>query len=283
IALRPNTRAGALTTLTLARVGVEGPWTVTAAAADRIQVTAPTRSAQIGSPVRVAGRAQAFEGHVAVEIRQNGMRAGSSLGKGFALGGGDAMAPFEATVGFRAPARATGAVLFIEPSAQDGTPIAATVVGVRFGGKAAPAERLGAESRVRFDGIGPVSILMTEAEAKHAAGIALRTSNFGACRALKPEGEPAGVTLVMSGGDRINVITVNAGTTATNQGVHIGSTQADVLAAYPTAEVRNPDEQRHWVFVRQDERAMVFEIADGKVVAYRTGVREVIEQDEICA
>jgi hypothetical protein len=56
-----------------------------------------------------------------------------------------------------------------------------------------------------------------------------------------------------------------------------------VLAAYPGAEVKNPTDARHWVFARQDQRTIVFEIENDNVVAFRAGVREVVEQDEICA
>lgn len=289
IDLRPSTRSTLTTTLTLHRVGEGGPWTVTAARGGRIAVTAPASSAQVGSPLRVTGSAQAYEGTVAVEVRQDGMRVGSSLGTSFVTGASDTMGPFDGTVAFRSPSEKAGAVLFLDSSGEDGSPLSATVIRVRFGGRAtapsttAPsADRLTAESPLRFDGIGPVAIGMTEARARQAAGVAMRASEFGACRALQPEGEPAGVTFVLSGGDRINVITVGSGVIATDRGVRIGSSQAAVLAAYRGAEVRNPDEPRHWVFARSGAFAMVFEIEDGAVVAYRTGAREVVEQDEIC-
>lgn len=290
IDLRPSTRSTLTTTLTLHRVGEGGPWTVTAARGGRIAVTAPAPSAQVGSPLRVTGSAQAYEGTVAVEVREDGMRVGSALGTSFVTGAGDTMGPFDGTVAFRSPTEKAGAVLFLDSSSEDGSPLSATVIRVRFGGSGAiapsttapSADRLNAESPLRFDGIGPIAIGMTEAQAWQAAGVAMRASEFGSCGALQPESEPPGVTFVLSGGDRINVITVGSGAITTDRGVRIGSPQAAVLAAYPGAEVRNPDEPRHWVFARSGTFAMVFEIENGAVVAYRTGAREVVEQDEIC-
>lgn len=291
--VRANRRVRIGTTLTLERSGADGPWTVTAAKAENIAVTTPARLAAIGSPVRVTGRAQAFEGTVNVEVREDGMRSGSSLGTSFVTGASDTMAPFEGTVAFRRPSKTAGAVLFIEHSAEDGSPLVATVVRVRFGGRGAPAAvtttttarapapKPMTQSALRFDGIGGVKLGMTKSEARAAAGEPVQDAAFGECQSLRA----GGITLVMSGGDRVNVITVNSGSTETDRGIGIGSTQAAVLDAYSGAEVRNPEEQRHWVFARSGdgEHTIVFEIEDGAVVAFRTGLRQVVEADEICA
>lgn len=292
--VRANRRVRIGTTLTLERSGADGPWTVTAAKAENIAVTTPARLAAIGSPVRVTGRAQAFEGTVNVEVREDGMRSGSSLGTSFVTGASDTMAPFEGTVAFRRPSKSAGAVLFVEHSAEDGSPLVATVVRVRFGGGGAPAAATTTtttarapapkpmtQSDLRFDGIGGVKLGMTKSEARAAAGEPVQDAAFGECQSLRA----GGITLVMSGGDRVNVITVNSGSTETDRGIGIGSTQAAVLDAYSGAEVRNPEEQRHWVFARSGdgEHTIVFEIEDGAVVAFRTGLRQVVEADEICA
>ena len=68
----------------------------------------------------------------------------------------------------------------------------------------------------------------------------------------------------------------------TDRGIRIGSTQAAVLDAYSGAEVRNAEEQRHWVLARSGEDTVVFEIENQAVVAFRTGLRQVVEADEIC-
>jgi hypothetical protein len=140
-----------------------------------------------------------------------------------------------------------------------------------------------ASSSVMPTATGPMPSKRSRDEARQAAGVPLNEEAFGECRSLQPEGEAAGITLVMSGGDRINWIGVSSGPTATDRGIRLGSTKAEVLDAYQGAEVRNPDDARNWIFARSGDHAMVFVVDDGKVVEMRAGVREVMEQDEICA
>ena len=141
--VRPNSRASITTTLKLIQVGADGPWTVVDARTDGIVVRSPERLATVASPVTLEGSAWAFEGHVSVEVREDGMLAGSSLGSTFVTGGGDALRPFSGKVSFRAPSSgvAGGAVLFTDPSAEDGSVLAATVVRVHFGNVASPPPR----------------------------------------------------------------------------------------------------------------------------------------------
>lgn len=114
--------------------GDGGVWTVTGAASPDIEVVAPSPLDRISSPVGVRGRARTFEGTVSIEVREDGMGAGQSLGKGFATGGGDALQAFQGNVSFRSPSRGAGAVVFVERSAATGgSPVLrATVVRVGF-------------------------------------------------------------------------------------------------------------------------------------------------------
>ncbi|MDP8937751.1 MAG: GerMN domain-containing protein [Actinomycetota bacterium] len=113
--------------------GDRNPWTVVAATSEQIVVDSPKALDRVSSPVSVAGRAHVFEGNVTVEVREDGMLAGQSLGKGFVTGGGDALRPFSGRVTFRSPSKAAGAVVFYELSAADGQGVLrATVVRVRF-------------------------------------------------------------------------------------------------------------------------------------------------------
>ena len=113
--------------------GDRNPWTVVGATSEQIVVDTPKALDRVSSPVPVAGRAHAFEGNVTVEVREDGMLAGQSLGKGFVTGGGDALAPFNGRVTFRSPSKPAGAVVFYELSAADGQSVLrATVVRVRF-------------------------------------------------------------------------------------------------------------------------------------------------------
>ena len=113
--------------------GSSGPWTVVAVTSPSIVVTRPGPLDKVASPVRVTGQAHAFEGNVNVEVREDGMLAGQSLGKGFVTGGGDALRPFSGDISFRSPSKPAGAVVFVERSAADGQGILrAAVVRVRF-------------------------------------------------------------------------------------------------------------------------------------------------------
>jgi len=117
----------------LGRQGAGGPWTVTAASAPNIEVRSPQPGERVSSPVRLSGRASTFEGNVGVVVREDGMLAGASLGEGNVSGRGDGvLGPFDGEVMFRSPARAGGAVLFVDRSAADGSVLGATVVRVTF-------------------------------------------------------------------------------------------------------------------------------------------------------
>lgn len=133
VTIRPNARAGITTVVVVAQIGGErGPWTVTGARAPSIVLDDPVREEVITSPTKLSGSAHAFEGHVAVQVRDGGMKAGRLLGETFVTGGGDERRPFEGSVSFRRPTKKYGAVVLLEPSAEDGSPLAATVVLVAF-------------------------------------------------------------------------------------------------------------------------------------------------------
>jgi|GEM_PF-3598629 len=114
--------------------GDQGPWTVVAATSPQIVVSAPAALDRVSSPVTLRGQATAFEGTVNVEIRQDGMVAGSSLGQGVVTGRGDGvLGPFTGDIAFEAPSKPAGAIVFKEISAADGVGVVrATVVRVAF-------------------------------------------------------------------------------------------------------------------------------------------------------
>lgn len=112
--------------------GTTGPWTVIGAASPEIVVVTPGVGVKVASPVRTTGQALAFEGAVSVTVREDGMIAAQSLGKGTVTGGGDQLRAFSGDVKFRAPTKPAGAVAYVELSAADGHVVKATVVRVRF-------------------------------------------------------------------------------------------------------------------------------------------------------
>ncbi len=110
-----------------------GPWTVVEVVSPNVVVTTPKALAKVASPVRVTGQAHTFEGTVLVEVRQDGMLAGQSLGRGFVTGGGDALRPYSGDITFRSPGKPSGAIVFTELSVADGVGIVrAAVVKVAF-------------------------------------------------------------------------------------------------------------------------------------------------------
>lgn len=109
----------------LGTVGPSGAWTVVGATSPDIEVDAPVVAARVTSPLAVTGRARAFEGTVQVEVREDGMVFGQSLGSTFVTGRGDGvLGPFSGSLSYRAPTRPGGAVVFFEQSMADsGSPV----------------------------------------------------------------------------------------------------------------------------------------------------------------
>ena len=115
--------------------GATGPWTVIASANARIQVDGPDPLQRISSPVTVSGQADAFEGTVNVEVREDGMVDGQSLGTGFVTAVGQG-GPFSGQITFRAPTKPGGAVVFQDRSGSgvgETDAFATSVVRVVFG------------------------------------------------------------------------------------------------------------------------------------------------------
>jgi spore germination protein GerM len=129
----PNPRARFTVVVRQLGPQASGPWTVVEVTASDIVVVTPKALDRITSPVRLTGQAHAFEGTVDVEIREDGMLAGRSLGEGFVTGGGDTRRPYSGDIPFRSPSKPAGAVVYTEMSAADGQNILqAAVVRVRF-------------------------------------------------------------------------------------------------------------------------------------------------------
>ena len=129
VPVRPSPR-GPATTVLVRQVGPGDDWSVLAAVTDTIEVTTPAALTEIGSPVAVAGRALAFEGHVQVEVRADGDLG--PIGRGFVIGGGDVMRPFEGTIPFETPGAPHGALVFFTQSGENGQVWAATAFRVAF-------------------------------------------------------------------------------------------------------------------------------------------------------
>ncbi len=126
-------RAFPTTTATTVQVRelTAGAWSVVGAASPNIQVDEPQTGASVTSPIRLTGRALAFEGTVEVDVREDGNA--EPLGTGFVTGSGSPPpGSFEGQVEFEPPARPRGAVLFRTRGGEDGRVLEVTAVRVRF-------------------------------------------------------------------------------------------------------------------------------------------------------
>ena len=149
---------------------------------------------------------------------------------------------------------------------------------------------LGSGSRLRVDGLGPIRVGMTLDEARKAAGIPMTANDGPYCRSLSPTDAGLPVEIVAEGGDRVNLVIVSSGPIRTVSGIGIGSTEDQVLAAYPgQLEVRPGAPGPHWVIFRprdpgQSTLSLNFAIdGNGKVGRMRAGLRQYAEADENCA
>jgi hypothetical protein len=163
---------------------------------------------------------------------------------------------------------------------------------------AAP-QRLTDASRLRLDGIGPVDVGMTLAEASAAAHTPIRITgaDIGTdCRYAKAEDGPPGLLFMVEGG---RIVRVDVGTPAspspspvnTVSGAHIGSSESEVKALYPgRIEVtRAPyDEKGHYLTYKPTDAAsrrygLIFETDGQKVTRFRSGLVDAVGQIEGCA
>lgn len=92
-------------------------WVVASSTAD-ITLDQPGTGAQVTCPLRLTGTALAFEGTVAVSLRDG---QGGELGSGFVTGGGDVARPFDGTIECSVGGGPYGTLLLTEASAEDGS------------------------------------------------------------------------------------------------------------------------------------------------------------------
>lgn len=122
---------GPITTVLVRQLGPDDSWLVLGSFTENIELSDPGVLEVVRSPLRITGRARAFEGNVQVAIREDGNPA--PLATGFVTGsGGEDLGPFEDTFSFPAPTRAHGSLLLTTESARDGRIEEAAVLRIAF-------------------------------------------------------------------------------------------------------------------------------------------------------
>lgn len=121
-----------ITAHTLQLVGLRGAehpvWFVSGLSSDHIHVDIPSDGAIVSSPVRVAGRASAYEGNVLVEVMDD---SGRRLHSGHLQAEGVDMTPFQGSLEL-APATTRGGILMLTGDTGAGPVPDMTIVRIRF-------------------------------------------------------------------------------------------------------------------------------------------------------
>lgn len=143
--------------------------------------------------------------------------------------------------------------------------------------------------RLSENGIGPVRVGMTVAEAAAALGGGDTGPAARECAYVGLSGLPPGVSLMTEGGRVVRVDVDDSSSVATTRGARVGWTEAQVLAAYPGARVEpHKYEEGHYLVALPGAPAdtlhrIVFETARGVVTRFRGGVVPAVEYVEGCS
>jgi hypothetical protein len=138
---------------------------------------------------------------------------------------------------------------------------------------------LTAASQLAINGIGPIRVGMTVAEAEQASGVRLvRTYGDGACAVYAPQGEPEDLRFIVTDGRIATVETFNP-LIQTVSGANVGDTVDEVLAMYPERLEVRPSEivagGQDLIFVPRDQGDRNFRVyfvtQNGKVIEMRAG------------
>jgi len=158
----------------------------------------------------------------------------------------------------------------------------------------AASPQLTEASTVTTGGLGPVRIGMTVAEATKAAGrvvvapTAAAVSASPGCAFAAVDGMP-GIGLMLNDG-LIGRVDINAGSTSTSSGAHIGSTEQEIKALFPgiiTVTDHAYVEGGHYLTLTPTAEALkdfrvVFETDGQAVTSYRAGKTPQVEWIEGC-
>lgn len=168
----------------------------------------------------------------------------------------------------------------------------------------APEKELTAKSPVRLDGIGPIVMEMSFAEATEAVGrrVAVDPDSLisgdgtDLCGFALVEGGPEGLGFMVNRdrpGDEWRIVRLDVtddGTIATGGGIRVGSTEEQVRRVYgkeiKTQRHAYTGPQGHYMILDPDGvggMKLLFETDGTKVLTYRSGLDSAVEAIEGCA
>ncbi|MBB5598996.1 Gmad2 immunoglobulin-like domain-containing protein [Neomicrococcus lactis] len=130
VEIRNDATSGAVTTVMFRQMS-DGFFYILGAVSSETEPAMPAAGAAISSPVTVTGKSRAFEAVVNVHLYAHGTSA--RIGEAVVMGGSaEPLEPFTGSVTFAEPGAATGALVFLEYSAKDGSVYTAAAVPVSF-------------------------------------------------------------------------------------------------------------------------------------------------------
>ncbi|MCU0547426.1 MAG: hypothetical protein MUE44_35570 [Oscillatoriaceae cyanobacterium Prado104] len=176
--------------------------------------------------------------------------------------------------------------------------IGAVVVVSVWATSASGQAKLTERSKLALDGIGPIRIGMTVAEASRAAGMRLiktlsagRTEEY--CAYFEAQGGPKGISFMVIS-DRITRIDINNKRVTTIKGAKIGDTEDKIFSLYPGQiqatrhpyQGRSPYNGKYLTFVPKDATdknyRIIFETSKNRVERFRSGKLPEVEAIEGC-
>ena len=176
------------------------------------------------------------------------------------------------------------------------TLLIATIVIVAVWVTAVNAQaKLTERSLLALNGIGPIRVGMTVDEASRAAGVRLVKSytplNEEFCSYFKPQGEPKGISFMVTKGRLVRVDISNEQVTSI-KGAKIGDTEEQIFSLYPgqIRVIKNPLGSRgnNLTFVPRDAAdsnyRLIFQTGNDRRVKYfRSGQLPQVEYIEGCS
>ncbi len=144
--------------------------------------------------------------------------------------------------------------------------------------------------RAGLDAVGPIRLGMSLEQARSASGLDLqeqppRGQDWQACHYAWPTQDGQlrldfGLMIEHGAVTRIDVATAEV---PTRSGVRVGDAEDQVGRAYPgRVHVEGAAGARELLAFGDQPRQLVFRVEDGRVSAYRVGLREAVESSEGC-